>query len=120
MKLAPPDDADDDDNDDVDQDQSDDGGDYGAETAAAEAAEAEATLTGAPPKLPPTTIAPPTNFALQAFDQAVATLKQLVTKPAAQFVSTIHSARNLENVEDFIRAVADQVREGLAGGSEAA
>ena len=54
---------------------------------------------------------PPTNFALRDFDQAVATLKRLLTKPSAQFASTTHSADDLENVGSFIRAVTKSCRE---------
>jgi hypothetical protein len=54
---------------------------------------------------PPAPITPRPDPAVSAFDEAVTTLKQLMTKPAAQFVGTIHSARDLKNVESFIRAV---------------
>ena len=57
---------------------------------------------------PPAPIAPPPDFTLHAFDQAVTALKQLLTKPAAQFASTVHSASDLEGVRTFIRDVADR------------
>jgi hypothetical protein len=69
--------------------------------------EITAILDGPPPDVPPPApIAPPPDFALRAFEQAVGTLKELLTKPAAQFASTVHSASDLEKVENFIRAVA--------------
>jgi hypothetical protein len=104
-----------------DDDVGDDSGDGGDDEAVADGdPESAAILDGPPPAVtPPEPITPP-DPAVRAFDQAVAAIKQLLTKPAAQFVSTVHSARDLENVEDFIRAVADQVRAGIAGGSEAA
>ena len=49
---------------------------------------------------------PPPDFALEIFDKAVTALKQLLTKPAAEFASTVHSTIELETVESFIRAVA--------------
>jgi hypothetical protein len=54
---------------------------------------------------PPAPNPPPTDFALQDFDQAISALKRLRTKPSTQFAKTIHSADDLEGVEDFIRAV---------------
>jgi hypothetical protein len=42
---------------------------------------------------------------LRDFDQAVSALKQLMTKPSAQFTHTIHTVNDLENVESFMRAV---------------
>jgi hypothetical protein len=48
---------------------------------------------------------------LRTFDQAVNALKQLMTKPAARFASTVHTTGDLEGVESFIRAVADRLRE---------
>jgi hypothetical protein len=54
---------------------------------------------------PPPAPKPPTDFALQDFDEAISTLKRLMTKLSAQFVGTTHRAHDLEKVEDFLRAV---------------
>jgi hypothetical protein len=105
--LAPPPTADDADDDDAADD------DDNAE--AAEAPEITAIVDGPPPDVPPPApIVPPPDFALHAlhaFDEAVTALKQLVTKPTAQFASTVHSLGDLEKVECFLRAVADRARE---------
>jgi hypothetical protein len=101
--LAP---ADDDDAEDADvEDGSSEGG--GQDDDAEEDAEIEAILDGPPPPVPPPApnLAPP-DFALRDFDQAISTLKQLMTKPSAQFAKTTHTANDLENVEGFIRNVA--------------
>lgn len=75
--------------------------------------EIAAILDGPPPKLPAgsTENLAPTDFALRDFNQAVDTLKRLMTKSAAQFASTVHSAEDLENTEGFIRAVVVRIRE---------
>ena len=94
-KLAPADDDTDD-------------GDAGAEPAAAEDPETTAILEGSPPAVPPPApIPPPTDFALRDFDQAVSTLKRLMTKRAAQFAGSAHSGNDLENVASFIQAASD-------------
>jgi hypothetical protein len=99
--LAPPDDDDADDSD----DQEDDGED-GDDKPAVEDPEVAAILDGPPPAVPPTApIPPPTDFALRAFDDAIGALKQLMTKPSAQFARTVHSANDLESIESFIHAV---------------
>jgi hypothetical protein len=59
--------------------------------------------------LPPAPILPP-NFMLRKFDQAISALMRLMTKSSAQYVDTIHSSNDLENVESFIHAVADRAR----------
>jgi hypothetical protein len=70
------------------------------------AAEAAAIIDGPPPEvLPSAPIQKPTNFALSNFDYAVTVLKQLYTKPLAQFAGTAHSIEDLEKVEAFIRDV---------------
>jgi hypothetical protein len=97
--LAP---ADDDDADDGGQDDADQSGD---DDASAEA-EVAAILDG-PPPTPPAGSSEnlaPTDFALRDFDQAIATLKRLTTKPAAHFAGR-HSADDLESIEDFLRTV---------------
>ena len=77
---------------------------------AAEDPESTAILDGPPPDVPPPAPNITPDVALRAFDQAVNALKQLMTKPAARFASTVH-AGDLEGIESFIHAVADQVRE---------
>jgi Protein of unknown function (DUF3102) len=84
-----------------DTDDQDDGG----ETTEAEDAEINAILDGPPPDVPPAPNASPPDFALRDFDAAIDTLKRLMTKLAAQFASSSHSADDLEQVECFIRAV---------------
>jgi hypothetical protein len=102
--LAPPDD---DDTDDADDNQ-EDGGEDGAEEAPPDP-EMEAILSaGADPAVPPPApIPPPPDFALRDFDAAIDTLKRLMTKRAAQFAASIHSAHDLEAVESFLRAVTE-------------
>src|SRR5262249_44410719 len=104
-KLAPPeDDAD-------DAGDQEDGGDDSGEDAA-EDPEISAILDGPPPAVPPTAEPPrPTGFALRDFDQAIGALKRLMTKPPAQFASTIHPVHELESVESFIHAVTKARRE---------
>ena len=94
-KLAPADDDDADDQEDGDDD---------AEPAVAEDPESAAIIDG-PSPLPPPEPPPPPDFALQDFDRAIGTLKRLMTKLSAQFARTIHSADDLEKVENFLRAV---------------
>jgi hypothetical protein len=102
-KLAPPDDDADDANDGHDHDDGDeDRPDSGDE----KDAESEAILDGPPPAVPPPAPPPPPiDYALREFDQAISALKRLMTKPAAQFVGSPHSANDLEVVEDFLHAV---------------
>ena len=76
---------------------------------AEEDAEIEAILDGPPPAVPPPTPTLPPNFMLRKFDQAIAVLQRLMTKSSALYVNSIHSSNDLENVENFIHAVADQV-----------
>jgi hypothetical protein len=99
--LAPPDD---DNADDSDEEDTDEGGDDGAEPAA-EDPEVAAILDGAPPVPPQAPELAPPDFDLQAFDQAIATLKRLMGKSCAQFIHTIHSIHDLENVESFVHGV---------------
>jgi hypothetical protein len=97
----------------TDRDDVDDDDDDTAESVAAEDPDIAAILDGPPPAVPPPApIATPPDYAVRDFDQAVTTLKQLITKPLARFASTIHCADDLETVEHFIRAVADRAREG--------
>jgi hypothetical protein len=99
--LAPPDEPDDEEPDDADK-------------AAIEPAENDpeiaAILDGPPPEAPPPAPNMTPDYALGAFDVAVSALKQLMTKPAARFVCSVH-ASDLQGVESFIRAVADRARE---------
>jgi hypothetical protein len=100
-KLASPDD----DSGDA-EDQDDDGGDDDAEPAAAEDSDIAAVLDGPPPAVPPPApIPPPTDFAVRDFDQAIGTLKRLMTKSPVQFDGTTHTVEDLEMVDSFIRAV---------------
>jgi hypothetical protein len=95
--LAPPDDADD-----------QEAGDDDTEAAVTEDPEITAIVDGPPPAVPPPApIPPPTDFALRDFDQAVSTLKRLMTKRAAQFAGSAHSGNDLENVASFIQAASD-------------
>jgi hypothetical protein len=73
-------------------------------------AETDAILDGPPPAVPPPAPITTPNLALINFDHAVKALKQLMTKPTAQFVGTAHSADNLQGIESFIRMVADAVK----------
>jgi hypothetical protein len=110
--LAPLDDADDAD----DADDQDDDGDDGAEPVAAEDPETtEIIERGRDPAVPPTApIPPPTDYALRDFDQAVGALKRLMTKPGAQFAASVHSANDLQEVENFLHAVAHAVTKAKA------
>ena len=63
-----------------------------------------------PPEVPPPAPNMTTDYALNAFDEAVSALKQLMTKPAARFACSVH-ADDLEGVESFIRAVAERARQ---------
>jgi hypothetical protein len=72
--------------------------------------EAEEILDGPPPKVPPAAppAPPPGEVAvLTKFEQGVALLKEVSTKPAAKFKATYLSAVDLEQVADFLKAVAD-------------
>jgi hypothetical protein len=100
-EVFAPDDDDDADDIDVADDQ-----EHGGE-AAAEDPESAAILDGTPPKVPDgsTETLAPIDFALRDFNEAISTLKRLLTKPSAQFAQTVHSADDLEHVEAFIREV---------------
>jgi hypothetical protein len=73
-------------------------------------AEAEAILDGPPPAVPPPAVITTPNYPLITFEQAVKALKEIMTKPIAQFVGTTHSAGDLKGIETFIRMVADAVK----------
>lgn len=83
---------------------------------AADAEDAESILDGPPPAVPPPAPIAPPDYVRRGFDEAVNTLKLLMTKPAAQFAGTVHDAGDLEKVEGFIHAVRDRVRKS-AGAS---
>jgi hypothetical protein len=112
-KLAPPandaDDAGDAGDDQADGDHGDGDGDHDDDAIAAaksaagakEDAEIAAILDGPPTAPPP----PPTDYALLEFNNAIAALRRLLTKQAAQFASSLYGADDLESVESFIRAV---------------
>jgi hypothetical protein len=78
---------------------------------AAEDAEIAAILDGPPPDVPPPVPSTTPNYSLLRFDQAVGTLKQLMTKSAARFARTAHTTSDLREVETFIHAVADRLHE---------
>jgi hypothetical protein len=70
-------------------------------------------LDGPPPDVPPPApIAPPINFALRAFDQAVTELKKLVTKKGVKFVTTTHTTDDLEKVLALIQSVLEARERG--------
>jgi Protein of unknown function (DUF3102) len=109
LAAADADDADDQDDDDADA----------GDDAAKEDAESAAYLDGPPPVLPePAENLAPTNVALRQFDQAISALKQVMTKPSKQFAKTIHSAEVLAHVEDFIRAVREDLLIARVTGTE--
>lgn len=99
-KLTPPDD-------DVADDANDDDDDTADHAEEAPDPEIEAIIaTGTDPAVPPTApIPPPTNFALHDFDQAIGTLKRLMTKQPAQFAATDHTTADLEHIKTFIETV---------------
>jgi hypothetical protein len=85
--------------------------DAGAKDADAEPdAESEAILDGPPPAVPPPAAITTPNYPLITFEQAVKALKEIMTKPIAQFVGTTHSAGDLQGIETFIHMVADAVK----------
>jgi hypothetical protein len=65
-----------------------------------------ATVTPLVPPAPPPE--PPTRAMAQlgAFDQAIAKLKELATKPATQFSGSAHNANDIQIVADFLLYVA--------------
>jgi hypothetical protein len=70
--------------------------------------EIAAILDGPQPDVPPPApIAPPPDFAVQSFNEAVDALKKLVTKPAAQFVTTT-PVDDLMKVIAFLQAVLER------------
>jgi hypothetical protein len=100
----------DDDDDAEDADDADGGGEDGAEDGAAEDPEIAKILDGgaSPDVPPPAPNPPPTNFALRDFDDAISKLKNLMTKPSADFAGTAHSAEDLQKIEDFIHTVRER------------
>jgi hypothetical protein len=107
--AAPDDDAD---------DQEDSGDDDDAEDAA-EDAESAAILDGPPPAVsPPAPIPGSPDFVLREFDQAIGTLKKLMTKQCGQFARTTHSADDLKHIEDFIHGVTKACRQRNAAPAE--
>ena len=109
-ELVPPQEAEDDGKGDGSEENAEENAeDDGKGDEAEEDAEIEAILDGPPPAVPPPTPTLPPNFMLRKFDQAIAVLQRLMTKSSALYVNSIHSSNDLENVENFIHAVADQV-----------
>jgi hypothetical protein len=62
----------------------------------------DAILDGPPPELPPTEPAPAVDFLLPTFDQAIAKLKELSTKPSEKFLGSVHSSGDIEAVAEFL------------------
>jgi hypothetical protein len=114
-KVEPDDDDEADDQRDGDEDDDEDGDEDHHDSGDERDAESEAILDrGADPAVPPPAPnPPPPDFALRDFDQAISALNRLKTKPSTQFAQTIHSADDLESVEDFIHAVMKVLRDAL-------
>jgi hypothetical protein len=73
----------------------------------------EDILDGPPPELPPTE-EDKSDVDLDAFDQAVATLARLRTKPVSTFVQTEHKRSLLHDVALFLGHVEDAIKkEGM-------
>ncbi|QHO78200.1 hypothetical protein ACH79_42095 [Bradyrhizobium sp. CCBAU 051011] len=66
----------------------------------------EEILAGPPPELPPAPEATVHDVILPSFDQAVATLAHLQTKPMASFVATTHDPDRISDVIIFLQEVA--------------
>jgi len=112
-RLAPPPPAADDGGDVPGDDAADDAGDDAADDAADDDdgdREIGELLDGPPPELPETEQATPCNYALRDFDQAIAKLKQIMTKPAKHFIGTEHTTNDLVHVETFIQQVCKEKR----------
>jgi hypothetical protein len=90
-----------------DADDQDDGDEGSGAEATEDDPEIAAILDGPPPAgPPPAPIPPPPDYALHDFDQAISTLKRLMTKLPAQFATSAHDVNDLEHVQSFIGAVA--------------
>jgi hypothetical protein len=94
-------------NDDAASDADDqEGDDETATPEEAEDPEITAILDGPPSAVPPPAPSPPPiDFALKSFDEAISTLKGLMTKLPTQFAATSHNADDLELIGSFINAV---------------
>lgn len=68
--------------------------------------EIEQVLEGPPPDVPPPEPAPPANLLLPVFDDAIAKLKRLATKPLGCFAGTTHTTDDLQRVTAFLCDVA--------------
>jgi hypothetical protein len=91
--------------------------DVETETATAEQtvqSEIDDILEGPPPELPPAPEATVHDVILPPFDQAVATLAQLQTKPLASFVATTHEPDRIRTVINFLKEVADAIEQRKA------
>ncbi|MBR0778742.1 DUF3102 domain-containing protein [Bradyrhizobium diazoefficiens] len=82
--------------------------------AAAMEAEIDDILAGAPPELPPASEAISRDVILPPFDQALATLARLQTKPLASFVPTTHELDRIRAVIVFLQEVADAIEKRRA------
>jgi hypothetical protein len=84
---------------------------------AVEDAEIDAILDGPPPAVPPPAPNVTPDVALRTFDTAIGMLKQVMTKPPTRFADTIHADNDLQNVESFLRAVANERKTRILKGS---
>lgn len=82
---------------------------------AAEDPEIAAILDGPPPLPPPEPSSSP-DVMLAAFDRAITTLMQVMTKPAVQFAGTVHAVNDLEHVEGFLSALRQRLLQRRADG----
>ena len=83
-----------------------------AERAAAEQAaraEIDDIIDGSPPELSPASEPAVRDVILPPFDQAVATLAQLQTKPLGSFVATTHKPDKIRAISIFLQEVADAI-----------
>jgi Trypsin-like peptidase domain len=88
------------------------------EAEAVDDAEIEAILEGPPPELPPAPDPTVRDVILPPFDQAVATLADLQTKPLASFVASTHQPHKLKTVGVFLREVADAIEQRKAASDQ--
>jgi hypothetical protein len=73
-------------------------------------------LAGPPPELPPAPDAIIYDVILPPFDQALATLAHLQTKPLASFVATTHEPDRIRAVIIFLQEVAAAIEKRKAAG----
>jgi Protein of unknown function (DUF3102) len=73
--------------------------------------EVDDILDGPPPGLPPAQEPAAVDFTLQSFEQAIATLAKLHTKPLASFAATKHSPILIGAIAAFLNAIYESWRE---------